>query len=192
MAHKYTHLVNGVIKNLDWDSILLVHKSFNKGVGCEATIIPGVKRKPYSEELTIKDIKQELRAVLNFVIERGSGELNYGLWLINWYNADEEEFMDLGDDDFEDDENDQEEHDEFNDVETWFPTKLQVILSPQRISIMDYSSERFEVDMNPNFKSLDIMLEEAIGNEDYELANKLKAVISHKSKDKNHDAHEDK
>ncbi len=169
------------MRNLDWDMILGVYKMFNKGVGCESMIIPGVKRKPNADDLTVKDIKHELKSLIKLVMTKGSGEINYGLWIINWYNSDEEgmiEFLDEENEEFD-------EQDEEIEFEPWFPTKLQVILAPQIISVIENMQAIEETTHIPSTTSLDNMLEEAIKKEDYELANKLKAVISHKTKNKN-------
>jgi hypothetical protein len=185
MQNNYNHLVNEIIKNLDWDMVLGVHRMFKKGVGCEPMIIPGVKRISDPEVVTIKDLKNELRSIIKHTIAKGSGELNYGLWYISWYNSEDERFLDYPDDseEYEDgeDENDME------DYQSWFPTKLQVVLAPQKMAIVDAtppSSVLNSSSIQTIPVALENMLEDAIKKEDYELANKLKAVISHQDKNK--------
>lgn len=168
------------MKNLDWDMVLGVHKMFKKGVGCEPMIIPGVKRIPDPELLTIKDLKNELKLLLKSLIEKGSGEMNYGLWYISWYNNEDEQFLDFSDEDEIDEE-------EMENYQTWFPTKLQVVLAPQRMAVVD-SRPPSNIPSGQGVQTipvaLDNMLEEAIKKEDYELANKVKAVIAHQEKSK--------
>lgn len=179
MQNDFSHMINAVMKNLDWEMVLGVHKMFNKGVGCEPMIIPGVKRKPYSEELTIKDLKHELKSLLKMVISKGSSEVNYGLWIISWYNSEDEKYIE-----FEDEEGEFEE--DGIEFQPWFPTKLSVVLAPQIINVVEnvqYVEDTTQPEQTP--ENLEHMLAEAIKKEDYELANKLKDVISHKSKTKN-------
>lgn len=181
MQNNYNHLVNEVLRNLDWDMVLGVHKMFKKGVGCEPMIIPGVKRIPDTELVTIKDLKNELKLLMKSIIDKGSGEMNYGLWYVSWYNNEDEQFLD-----FSDEENAQDEED-MEDYQTWFPTKLQVVLAPQRMAVVDNRppssiSSGQEVQVIP--VALENMLEDAIKKEDYELANKVKAVIAHQDKTK--------
>lgn len=179
MQNNYNHLVNEVMKNLDWDMVLGVHKMFKKGVGCEPMIIPGVKRVADPELVTIKDLKNELKLLLKSMIERGSGEMNYGLWYISWYNNEDEQFLDFSDEeDFEDEEG-------MENYQTWFPTKLQVVLAPQKMAVVDArppSSVPSPQSVQSIPVALENMLEEAIKKEDYELANKVKAVIAHQDK----------
>ena len=47
MKAEHSKLMDKVVQNLDWDSILAVHKVFKMGVGEGNEIIPGLKRKPY-------------------------------------------------------------------------------------------------------------------------------------------------
>ena len=61
MKAEHSKLMDKVVQNLDWDSILAVHKVFKMGVGEGNEIIPGLKRKPYSESLSKTDLKNELK-----------------------------------------------------------------------------------------------------------------------------------
>jgi hypothetical protein len=184
MRNDYNHLINEVMKSLDWEMILGVHKMFKKGIGCEPLIIPGVKRKPNPEEITVKDLKNELKLLIQFVIEKGSGEINYGLWYVSWYNNEDERYID-----YPEDEEDELTEEELSEFQPWFPTKLQVVLAPQRIAVMDSATPLSE--SVPSVQSapvtLENMLEDAIKKEDYELANKLKDVIAYQDKNKKED-----
>lgn len=184
MKNNYNHLVNEIIKNLDWEMILGVHKMFKKGVGCEPMIIPGVKRISDPELVTVKDLKNELKSIIKFTISKGSGELNYGLWYISWYNSEDERYLDFPE---EDEEGYDEREEEMEEFESWFPTKLQVVLAPQKMAVID-ATPPSAYSKDPEVQSIPValenMLEEAIKKEDYELANKLKAVISHQDKNK--------
>jgi hypothetical protein len=59
MKTEHSKLMDKVVQNLDWDSILAVHKVFKMGVGEGNEIIPGLKRKPYSDSLSKTDLKNE-------------------------------------------------------------------------------------------------------------------------------------
>jgi hypothetical protein len=185
MQNSYNHLINEVLKNLDWDMVLGVHRMFKKGVGCEPHVIPGVKRIDDPEKITVKDLKNELKNVLKFIISRGSGEFNYGLWYVSWYDNDDDSYFEF---------EEEEEFDEENpDLQSWFPTKLQVVLAPQKMAVVDLSPPSYHT---PNVQTspvaLEKMLDDAIKKEDYELANKLKEVIAHQEKEKKTDEEEDK
>ena len=52
MRKDFRKLIEKVIQNLDWDTIFEIHKAFKFGIGEGSEVIPGLKRKIFSEDLT--------------------------------------------------------------------------------------------------------------------------------------------
>ena len=128
MRKDFQKLIDTTISSLDWDSIYQVHKVFKFGVGEGSEVIPGIKRKVYSDSLSKTDIKNELKSLIRFAIENDVSKLAYGQWMIFWFN---QEWGNV--------ESDQEEElDELEDQGDDFPSfdsRLEVIYSPQRICL---------------------------------------------------------
>lgn len=80
-------LIDKVISSLDWDSIIEVNKCFKIGVGEGTSVIPGIKRKVFTDTLNKNDIKSELKVLLNYAIDNDIAELFYGPWMIFWVNG---------------------------------------------------------------------------------------------------------
>ena len=164
MKKNHSRLVDKIISGLDWEAIFEVHKAFKLGVGESNPIIPGVKRKPFSENLSKNDIKNELKIILKHVIENDIPEITYGHWIVTWINEDWD-FKIEG----------QEEEDE-NDYEIEVDSRLDVIYSPQRIymtSKRSFAENKEESD----YSKIESMLKKSIESEDYELSSKLKEIL---------------
>lgn len=174
MKTEHSKLMDKIIQNLDWDSILAVHKVFKRGVGEGNEVIPGLKRKVYSESLSKTDLKNELKTLIKYMVSNHIPQISYGHWIIYWIN-------DEWDVDFSEEEDDEEE---LEDVEYSFimEPQLEVIYSPQRITLKGEASVS-ESDRR-EFVNLEDMLEKAIKNEDYELATKIRDLIKNQNKEK--------
>lgn len=170
MRKDFKKLVDKIIASLDWDSIHEIHRSFKLGVGEGSEVIPGLKRKKYSDDLTKNDIKGELRKVLKFVIENDISKIVYGPWMIFWFNQDWEiiydQMMDPGED---------EEIDEQEDLRV--DSRLEAIYSPQRICLTINADKEEEASSDPEFSILSRMMDKAIKKENYELAKKIKDIL---------------
>jgi hypothetical protein len=179
MSKKYNKLVDKVIQGLDWDSILEVHRVFKMGVGIDNDVIPGIKRKPFTDSLTKSDLKSELRALIRHAIENQIPQLSYGPWIIYWV-SEEWDF------DFYPEEGDESDEDpEPIEFSILIESHLEVIYSPQRISVSQQISDP-ETNSEGNEISLEEMLEQALEREDYETATKIRDLIL-KNKEKNSD-----
>jgi hypothetical protein len=88
MRKDFTRLIEKLVQSLDWDTIFGVHKTFKFGIGEGSEVIPGLKRKIYSESLTKNDVKNELKALLRFVVNNDISKFSYGPWMIFWFNQD--------------------------------------------------------------------------------------------------------
>ena len=156
-------LIEKAISSLDWDSICNSAKVFKFGVGEGVTVIPGVKKKNFSEEITKNEYKSELKNLLKYVVENDMTELIYGPWIIFWFNSE----WDLGTEDYS----------EELGMDSQMGSTIEILYSPQRVSltsIVEKSDSRlFE---NDSIK-LENMLKKAVDSEDYELASKLRDVI---------------
>lgn len=169
MRKDFQKLIDTTISSLDWDTIYQVHKVFKFGVGEGSEVIPGIKRKVYSDSLSKADIKNELKSLIKFAIENDVSKLAYGQWMIFWFN---QEWGNI--------ESDQEE--ELDDLEDpdgdlpSFDSRLEVIYSPQRICLTVNASPP-QISDNPGYKILSDMMESALKKENYELAKKIKDIL---------------
>ncbi len=172
MHKDFQKLIDKLVQSLDWESIYTIHKAFKFGVGEGSEVIPGLKRKIYSDSLTKTDLKNELKTLLKFVIENDQNKMVYGQWMIFWFNQeweiiDEQEMREeMGDDE---------------DIEIEFfatESRLEVIYSPQRICLtINVNSGEVPVAAKSDYSALQTMLDKALAKEDYELAQKLQEIL---------------
>jgi hypothetical protein len=181
MSKDFQKLLDKLIQSLDWDSILTVHKSFKIGVGEGSEVIPGLKRKPFSETLSKNDIKNELKILCKFVIENDVSKFLYGPWMIFWVNQNWE-ILDLNEmlEEMAEEDMDEEETESIGQE-----SRLEVIYAPQRISLtIDLGSDQnIGMSTNSDHSTLQKMLDKALAKEDYELAQKLQDILKLTNKD---------
>lgn len=172
MKKEHSKLMEKVLQSLDWETILEINKVLKVGTGMGSEIFPGVKKKNFSEDLTKNDFKSELRALIKYAIENHVPQVSYGNWIIYWVSDDWDVEVtyppEMGEDSIEDIQND----------DTFFvmEPQLEVIYSPQRISLKGEISD--PISEGKDYVNLEEMLEKAIKNEDYELATKIRDLIS--------------
>jgi hypothetical protein len=172
MKKEHSKLMDKVLQSLDWDSILEINKVLKLGTGTGNEIIPGVKKKPFGDSLTKNDFKNELKALLKYAIENHVPQLSYGNWIIYWISDDWD--VDLHyPEEMDDEEIDELDPEEFNFV---MEPRIEVIFSPQRINLVGEISQ--PEGATKEFVNLEEMLEKAIKNEEYELATKIRDLIS--------------
>jgi hypothetical protein len=168
-------IVDKLVQNLDWDSILMIHKAFKHGIGQGSEVIPGLKRKNYDQNLGVKDLKHELKTILKYVVENDYQSFTYGNWIVSWYNQEwnQDTIIET-----------LSQEDEEIEFEVELPnTKLEVIYAPQRICIsMDTGVTPSGVS---DLDTLKAMLENALAEENYEMAQKIQDILkmSHKSEE---------
>lgn len=170
-------LIDKVISSLDWDSIIEVNRCFKIGVGEGTSVIPGIRRKIFSDSLTKNDVKAELKTLLNYAIDNDMAELFYGPWMIFWVNG---EWIEIRND--EDDEDDEDDEPMAGDIKARlnlnFDSSLEVIYSPQRIHVVGNTDK---TDLNKDESDvtrLEAMLKKAIDTENFELATKIKDLLA--------------
>jgi len=175
-------LIDKVISSLDWDSIIEVNRCFKIGVGEGTSVIPGIKRKVFSDGLSKNDVKSELKTLLKHAIDNDIAELFYGPWMIFWVNG---EWIEINIDDDGEDPDDHIGEDIKVELDVNFDSSLEVIYSPQRIHVVgntDINKDESDV------TRLETMLKKAIDTENFELASKIKDILALQ----NGDATEDK
>lgn len=169
-------LIDKVISSLDWDSIIEVNKCFKIGVGEGTSVIPGIKRKIFTDTLNKNDIKSELKVLLNYAIDNDIAELFYGPWMIFWVNG---EWIEIKSADEEDDEEDESINGDIKaGLNINFDSSLEVIYSPQRIHVVGNTDK---TDLNKDesdVSRLESMLKNAINTENFELATKIKDLLA--------------
>ena len=173
MNKNFQKLVDKVIQNLDWDSILTIHQAFKTGIGQGSEVIPGLKRKNFDETLSKNDLKGELKTLLKFVIDNDYQQYSYGHWVISWFNQEwqQEEIVEI--------KNEMEEDGEELEFE-FFPqdSKLEVIYAPQRICLTtNITTEEAPASVQTENFALQIMLDKALAQENYEIAQKLQEIL---------------
>jgi hypothetical protein len=182
MRKEHSKLVDKVISSLDWDSIFEVYKAFKMGIGEGSNVIPGIKRKPFSDSLTKNDIKGELKTILKQVIEGDISDIIYGPWIINWDNGDWEPIEDELDDDIDDQA--EESIEDANIVNS----RLEVIYAPQRIALIINSlKDDQQGEESSDSYIIEGLMQKAIRNEDYELASKFRDILKHQDKEQSSD-----
>jgi len=182
MRKEHSKLIDKVISSLDWDSIFEVYKAFKMGIGEGSNVIPGIKRKPFSDSLTKNDIKGELKTILKQVIDGDISDIIYGPWIINWDNGDWEPIEDEVDGDIDDQEAENIEDDNIVN------SRLEVIYAPQRIALIINSlkDEHSEEEVNDSYL-IEGLMQKAIKNEDYELASKFRDILKYQDKEQSSD-----
>ena len=171
MNSKNKILVDRVIDSIDWDLVLKIYKMLKRSVGAEPTKIPGIKKVSKGEKMSGELIKEEVLAIINYAIENDLPELNYGPWSIIWVNGEWE--IDISDE--------AENEDAPEEDRVYVPIKdsvLEILFSPViAISQERVDSIKAEEKTQDAQKDLNIRLEEAIREENYELASKIKDLM---------------
>jgi len=179
MKENHRKLLNSVIKAIDWEALLKVHHSFNYGIGLTNFAIPGLKRKEPSEEITVKDLKHELRSVIKYMIGNEIPSMQYSHWNIYWTNDEWDLSIYSDEDDYEDEEDERTINDSL-EFET--KSRLEVLYCPQRIMLMDPSLPEETVEAYNDLDKLRMDLKKAVSLEDYETANEIKKSIEYLKK----------
>lgn len=180
MKKEHSKLMEKVLQSFDWDTILEINKVLKMGTGLGSEIVPGLKKKSFSDSITKNDYKSELRSLLKHVIENHTPQMSYGNWIIYWVSDDWDIEVNYSQ------EMDDEEIEELEDEDTFFIMEphLEVIYSPQRISLKGEISD--PITEGKDYVNLEEMLDKAVKNEDYELATKIRDLIS-QNKERNLD-----
>jgi len=147
MKANHEKMVQEVVKTINWNRIKYFHQVFGIKWQFEEKDGQIIERFP-----TISELKEELRSLLRFAINKNTRTLDYGNWLIFW--TDEESASKEG----------------------LSSARLEAIFSLEETFVIDSDSD------NDAVKILENKLEEAIKNEKYEEAAKLRDRINEKKK----------
>ena len=139
MKANHEKMVQEVIKSINWNRIKYFHQVFKIKWQFEEKEGHIVERFP-----TIAELKEELRSLLNFAIEKNTRSLDYSNWLIFW--TDEEAAQKEG----------------------LSSARLEAIFSLEETFVLDNQEESYTE------KILETKLEEAISKEKYEEAARLR------------------
>lgn len=142
MKANHEKMVQEVVKSINWNRIKYFHQVFGIKWQFEEKEGHIVERFP-----TIAELKEELRALLKFVINKNSRSLDYGNWLIYWTDESAAEREGLS------------------------SARLEAIFSLEETFVIDNSKDDDAV------KLLESKLEDAIKKEKFEEAAKIRDRI---------------
>jgi hypothetical protein len=172
-------IVDSVMSAIDWEQILKFYKILNKKIGTEQIKIKGITK---SDKVTEDAIKDELRKVLEYIIENDIPEMNYGHWVIMWINGEWESIQTI-----ESDTNEEGEEIGIPIIES----KLQVHFVAQSVTVkdeIDIPAEffEFEGDISTDIRLKEILdekLDQSIKSEDYGVAGKIRDLLEELKKE---------
>lgn len=145
MKANYEKMVQEVVKSINWNRIKYFHQVFKIKWQFEEKDGNISERFP-----TIAELKDELRALLRFAIDKNMRTLDYGNWLIFWTDENQA------------------------NKEGLHSARLEAIFSLEETFVIDNSSE------NDAIKVLESKLEEAVKSERFEEAARIRDKINSK------------
>lgn len=153
MNKNYEKLVQDVVKAMDWQKIRYFHHVF--GIKWQIEEKEGYVTERFP---TVPDLKEELRTLMKFVIEKNTPVLSYGHWIILWKDE------------------------ETSKKEGMEGARLEAIFSLADSIAIETPDEKNEM-----LDSIRKKMEEAITKEEYEKAAKLRDKIEFLEKRKKDD-----
>ena len=143
MKSNHEKMIHEVVKTINWNRIKYFHQVFGIKWQFEEKEGHIIERFP-----TISELKEELKSLLKFAIEKNTRTLDYGNWLIFWTDEDAAEREGLT------------------------SARLEAIFSLEETFVIDSNSEEDAV------KVLENKLEDAVKREKYEEAAKIRDKIN--------------
>jgi excinuclease UvrABC nuclease subunit len=143
MKSNHEKMVQEVVKTINWNRIKYFHQVFGIKWQFEEKEGHIVERFP-----TISELKEELKSLLRFAIEKNTRTLDYGNWLIFWTDE------------------------EAAEREGLTSARLEAIFSLEETFVIDSNSDEDAV------KVLESKLEDAVKKEKYEEAAKIRDKIN--------------
>lgn len=150
MKANYEKMVQEVVKSINWNRIKYFHQVFGIKWQFEEKNGHIAERFP-----TIGELKEELRALLKFAINKNSKTLDYGNWLIFWTDEEAAEREGLS------------------------SARLEAIFSLEETFVIDDNNKEEDA-----VKVLESKLSQAVKAEKYEEAAKLRDKINSKTVNK--------
>jgi excinuclease UvrABC nuclease subunit len=152
MKTNHEKMIQEVVKTINWNRIKYFHQVFGIKWQIEEKNGHIVERFP-----TISELKEELRSLLKFAIQKNTRSLDYGNWLIFWTDEEAAEKEDLT------------------------SARLEAIFSLEETFVIDNQNSE-----DDTIKILENKLDEAVKKEKYEEAAKLRdKIITRKENLKN-------
>lgn len=171
ISEKNKILINRVIDTIDWELIFKFYKIVKRSVGTETTQIPGIKKLNRGVKLNKDHIKEEVRSVINHIVENDISQFMYGPWNIVWVNGEwEAEIPEI-------DENGKEIENGESQFVPILESLLEVHFSPMIVISKEMVKEESQITENEKTHGLEEQLDKALKDENYELASKIRDLI---------------
>lgn len=163
-------MVEKAVNSFNWQEIMKFYKILGIKIGGQQIKIEGIIKKT---KLDIDSIKDEVKKVLDYVIDNDIPEFSYGPWSILWVNGEWEIEIEGG--------SNEEEPFIFPILES----KLQIFFVPQSTTIKEFLDIDIDAedDIIEDIETYDDILiyearlKKAIDNEEYAIASKLRDLI---------------
>ena len=175
ISDKNKQLMERALDTINWDLVFKFYKLVGRTIGTESNQIPGIKKIEKGSKLAKENIREELSCLVSHVMENDISQFIYGPWEITWVNGEWEVEVegDLKDDDE-------------SGEKSFVPiceSFLEIHFSPVVVSVKDIvienDSDRTESERSGiSKKDLERELEKAVDEENFELASRLRDVIS--------------
>lgn len=143
MKPNQERMIQEVVKSINWNRIKYFHQVFGIKWQFEEKDGYVVERYP-----TVSELKEELRTLIKFAIEKNQRELDYGNWIIRWTD------------------------DENAKKEGLQSARLEAIFSLEETLVVDNNEEELSI------QALNAKLDKAVTSEDYEAAAKIRDKIN--------------
>ena len=143
MKPNHERMSQEVVKSINWNRIKYFHQVFGIKWQFEEKDGYVVERYP-----TVSELKEELRTLIKFAIDKNQRELDYGNWIVRWTD------------------------DETAKLEGLESARLEAIFSLEETLVVDNQDEDLTL------TALNAKLEKAVTSEDYEQAAKIRDKIS--------------
>lgn len=178
ISEKNKILINRVVNTIDWPLIHKFYKLVGRKIGTETTQILGIKKLDKKIKLTEIHIKEEVLHVINHVVENDISQFMYGPWNVVWVNGEWE--MEIP-------ETDNKGNEILDGESTYVPileSMLEVYFSPMTVISKETVLDEQDLGEKSDGIDLNIQLEKALKEENYELASKIRDLIDIYNKQK--------
>lgn len=179
ISEKNRNLMTRVLDTINWDLIYKFYKLVDRKIGTETNQIPGIKKLEKGAKLAKENIREEVECLILYAMENDISNFVYGPWEITWVNGEWEVEIDP--------ENNENSDNEDGEDKYFLPigeSLLEIHFSPLVVSakemVIEESEEDESTEKNKRItrKDLEKELEAAVSEENYELASRLRDLIS--------------
>lgn len=173
ISEKNQALIQRVLDTIDWSLIYKFYKLVGRTVGNETTQIPGVKKLSRSTKLTEDHIKDEVKSLINHMVENDLSQFVYGPWNLIWVNGEWE--MEIQEED--------EQGNPIEDGESRFvpilESQLEIYFSPMIVVGKETIEDPYPQGDSEKIEITDLQkqLDKAVNEDNFELACKIRDLI---------------